>query len=160
MENQPNSIIWHHSANPSTGHQADEINAYHRTRGFTLSALGFYGGYHILIEKDGTIFRYRNDNEIGCHTYAHNENTLGVCLAGNFDAELPTPEQHTALHEQLNEWMQLYNIPKEQIFPHRHFRNTDCPGKNLYDTWAQEILNDPLPVPKQPDTNLEHDACQ
>lgn len=160
MINKPNTIIWHHSADPGTGHQADKINASHRVRGFTLSKLGFYGGYHILIEKDGTVVRFRNDNEIGCHTFNFNKNTLGICLAGNFETETPLPNQQIAFHRQLKQWLELYNIKLENIKPHRFYRATACPGKKLYDTWAQEILNDPLPEENQPETILKHDSCQ
>ncbi len=160
MENKPSSIIWHHSADLSTGHQAIRINEYHKEKGFGQSSLGYYGGYHILIEKDGTTFRFRNDNEIGCHTFNHNQNTLGICLAGNFDIEVPTQAQHEALHGQLDKWMVLYGIPREQIWPHRRFRNTACPGHKLYDNWAREILNDPLPKQSHDISTLKYDPCR
>ena len=145
MENKPLRIIWHHSASAGPGHQAKAIDAYHQQRGFPKSSLGFYGGYHVLVEKDGTIFRYRQDNEIGAHSYGQNVNSLGICLAGNFETEVPTKEQQEAFARQLHQWVERYNISIKQIQPHRHFKATACPGKRLYDAWAQEILNDPLP---------------
>jgi len=143
MENKPNRIIWHHSADDSTGHQADKINNYHKSRGFPKSILGFYGGYHILIENDGSIFRYRADNEIGAHDANENINSLGVCLAGNFNLTHPTKEQKDSLSRVIAVWRQLHNIPLNRIDPHRMGDATDCPGKLLPDTWARELITAP-----------------
>lgn len=142
MENSPSGIIWHHSAVVGEGHQADAINTSHKERGFPLSSLGFNGGYHILIEKDGTIVRYRNDNEIGAHTLNHNVNTLGICMAGNFSVEAPTSEQCVALGKQVFDWQKQYMIPTTQIRPHKYFRNTECPGNALRQEWLWDIIGD------------------
>ena len=159
MENKPTSIIWHHSADPSTEHQAGKINAYHRTRGFPISALGFYGGYHVLIEKDGSIFRFRLDTEIGAHAYNHNQNTLGICLAGNFDIEIPTQAQQTAFQNLLKEKMAIWSITSDRLLPHRALRATACPGHRLYDSWARDILNDPIKTQPLKELPLKHDSC-
>lgn len=145
MANNPKRIIWHHSAINSDAHQATQINDGHRARNFPISALGFYGGYHLLIERDGTVFRFRNDNEQGAHAYGSNENSLGICLAGNFESQYPTEAQKTAFKIALRDAMKTWGIHPDQIFPHRSVTATACPGKNLYNTWAREILNDPEP---------------
>lgn len=141
MENKPNRIIWHHSADTSPGHQATKIDVYHKSKGFPKSLLGFYGGYHILIEKDGTIFRYRADNEIGAHDKDENINSLGVCLAGNFDIEHPSVDQQKSLEAVLQDWMAKWNIPVTRIDPHRMGDTTDCPGKLLADDWARQFVS-------------------
>ncbi len=140
MENKPNRIIWHHSADGSSGHQFDKINTYHKSKNFPKSILGFYGGYHILIEKDGLVRRYRADNEIGAHDADENVNSLGVCLAGNFSLEHPSKEQEASLRKQLTEWTLKFNIPVTRIDPHRMGDTTECPGKLLRDDWARRIL--------------------
>lgn len=140
MENRPGGIIWHHTGDPHSGPQADTVNASHRARNFPLSSLGFYGGYHILIEKDGTLVRFRNDNEIGAHCLNHNVDTLGICMAGNFDVEAPTSEQCVALGKQVFDWQKQYMLPTTQIRPHRYFRATDCPGKQLRQEWLWDII--------------------
>jgi N-acetylmuramoyl-L-alanine amidase len=149
MDNKPDRIIWHHSADTSSGHQADKINTYHKKQGFTLSELGFYGGYHILIEKDGSIFRYRNDNEIGCHAKNANINTLGVCMAGNFSIEQPTKAQESSMSQILRLWTVRYNIEATQIIPHRKVGATECPGKLLPDDWPSKILQNETPATTQ-----------
>jgi hypothetical protein len=138
-ENKPNKIIWHHSADDAMGHQAQKINAYHKSRGFPLSQLNYYGGYHYLIEKDGSIFQYRNENEIGAHDKDENINSLGICLAGNFNRKLPTSEQEQSLAEILDKLITKYQIPLTRIEPHRWGDTTDCPGTMLIDDWAVKI---------------------
>jgi len=149
MENKPNRIIWHHSADGSTGHQADKINIYHKSRGFPKSILGFYGGYHILIEHDGSMFRYRADNEIGAHDADENINSLGVCLTGNFNLTRPTKEQTETLARVIATWRHIHNIPLTRVDPHRMGDATDCPGKLLPDDWARTLT----PPAEEPDKN-------
>ena len=140
MENKPNRIIWHHTADSFTGPQFGKINEYHKSKGFPKSILGYFGGYHILIEKNGTISRYRADNEIGAHDADENINSLGVAMSGNFSIEKPTKEQEYALRKQLIEWQLKWNIPITRIDPHRMGDSTECPGKLLSDNWARELL--------------------
>ena len=146
MENKPNRIIWHHSADATLAPQFDKINAYHKKQWNYKSALGFYGGYHILIENDGTIRRYRNDNEIGAHDAGENVNSLGVCLAGNFSISYPSREQQNVLAQQLRAWCALYNIPINRIDPHRMGDTTECPGKLLNDEFARLLLTNAPPI--------------
>lgn len=102
--------------------------------------LGFYGGYHVLIEKDGSVVRFRADNEIGAHDAGENINSLGVCLAGNFNLSKPTKEQETALTPLLRNWITKWQIPIERIDPHRMGDSTDCPGKLLPDDYVRKLL--------------------
>lgn len=139
MENKPGRIIWHHTADLQYLPQADKVNSYHRSLNYPVSSLGFYGGYHVLIEKDGSTFRYRNDNEIGAHDKGENFNTLGLAMAGNFDVEMPTWKQEEALAKVVEEWMEKWLIPFSRIEPHRIGDATSCPGKLLSDNWAKII---------------------
>lgn len=157
MINTPNRIIWHHSADGSTAHQATKINRYHKGKKFPKSALGFYGGYHILIEKDGSIFRYRIDEEIGAHDYEENVNTLGVCLAGNYSLQVPPMAQQERFSIVLRDWIHKWNIPVDRIDPHRFGDSTSCPGTKLYDMWAREIVRDDMQA--DPDEKL-HDIIR
>ena len=96
------------------------------------------------------MIRFRADNEIGAHDKDENINSLGVCLAGNFNLEYPTKEQELALTPLLADWCQKYTIPINRIDPHRMGDNTDCPGKNLPDDWARKLL-----LPAGPETRKE-----
>ena len=139
MENKPNRIIWHHSADGSKVAQAQKINEYHRSKGFPKSSLGLFGGYHFLIEHDGQLFQYRRENEIGAHDAGENINSIGVCLAGNFNIDLPTPAQEAKLAMLLTLLVDTYHIPLDRIEPHRYNDITQCPGTKLPDNWAALI---------------------
>lgn len=142
MVNKPTRIIWHHSADTDVNSQFEKINQFHKSRNFPKSKLGFYGGYHYLIESSGEVRRYRLDSEIGAHAYGFNHNSIGICLAGNFDIQIPTIMQQRSFSYLLKALIYFYDIEKKDILPHRQIRKTACPGGKLYDTWAQEILND------------------
>jgi len=131
----PQRIIWHHSADGSNTHQFDKINAYHKTKGFPVSQLGFFVGYHWLIEPDGTVKRARMENEIGAHDAGENTNSIGICLAGNFNLSLPTEAQTASASRLLGEIRTRWKIPITRIEPHRWDDDTDCPGQRLPDIW-------------------------
>lgn len=140
MINTPNKIIVHHTAAVEPTPQFDAINEWHKAREFPLSRLGWYVGYHIVIEKDGTPVIARELSEEGAHTVGENFSSIGICLVGNFDVEMPTPEQVETLAIYLHAYCIAYNIKENQIFPHRKYANKDCYGTNLPDIWAQSIL--------------------
>ena len=139
--NIPKYIIVHHTAvsydvNPD---QFNATNEYHKK--FEMkSSLGFWGGYHYEVSKAGIIRQFRNDNEDGAHTIGKNKESLGICLDGNFDTELPTKEQTETLRKFLVEKCKLYGIIPENIVPHRAFAAKSCYGSKLPDDWARNLL--------------------
>lgn len=137
----PRRIIWHHTADVSSAAQFDKINAYHKTRAFPLSALGFFVGYHYLVEQDGTVRQAREDTEIGAHDQGENLNSIGIALAGNFSVGMPTEEQIGAVGVLLTTLMSMWKIPITRIEPHRRDDDTECPGTKLEDDWlVKEFL--------------------
>ena len=131
----PQRIIWHHSADDSQEHQFDKINLDHQSKDFPVSATGFYVGYHWLIEPDGEVKQARPEDEIGAHDKGENLNSIGICLAGNFNAFLPSEEQAAAAAKLVGEIRSRWPIPINRIEPHRWDDTTDCPGLNLPDNW-------------------------
>jgi len=138
MVNNPNKIIVHHSADASRGSQLEKINGWHKERFGSQARTGFWVGYHYLIEKDGGTFQTRYDDEEGCHTKGHNLDSIGVCLAGNFDIELPTAQQELALNKLCALLIKDHKIPSCNIYPHRRFSATSCYGMRLGSDWARE----------------------
>lgn len=136
----PKRIIWHHSADNSNENQFAKIDAYHKTRGFPISSLGYYVGYHFVIEKNGAVIKARMSDEIGAHDQGENPDSVGICLAGNFDIEMPTYAQELAFRVVLLELMLKWGITLLQIEPHRRDDQTSCPGKNLQDNYPISLL--------------------
>ena len=144
----PKRIIWHHSADATQTHQFDKINLYHKSKKFPYSSMGFWVGYHYLIEPDGVVKQARSENEIGAHDTGENSNSIGICLAGNFNLLLPNEAQVIAVAKLVADIKSRHNIPIARIEPHRWDDDTDCPGKYLSDNWlTNEYLKrhaDPL----------------
>ena len=139
--NKPEYIIVHMSggtdANPladTSNHTMEMVNAWHKAKGWD----GI--GYNWFIEKDGKLVKGRDENKVGAHTIGYNDKSIGICLAGNFDATLPTAEQTETLKKLLIEKTAQYNIPKEKIVPHRTFASKTCYGRKLSDTWARDLI--------------------
>ena len=132
---KPTRIIWHHSADPSTARQFDKINVAHRNRTFPQSEMGYYVGYHWLIEPDGTLRQARPETEIGAHDTGENLNSIGVCIAGDFTARTPSEAQRATAAKLIGDIRKRWNIPLTRIEPHRWDDATACPGDLLADNF-------------------------
>ena len=127
-------LIVHHSASPAATTTLDDINLWHREAGFNLSSLGYYIGYHYVIDPSGKITMTRDVNEIGCHCNAfdaalntsYNKSSIGICVMGNFEDEQPTAEQVGALTSLITSFQPIL------VLGHRDVKDTLCPGKFLY----------------------------
>ena len=47
-------------------------------------------GYHFIIGRDGKIYEGRSSHIQGAHTGGHNENNLGISMAGDYVSRLPS----------------------------------------------------------------------
>ncbi len=136
----PHRIVWHHSAADTPHPQFDAINEWHKKRGFPISSLEYYVGYHYVIEKDGKLRVARTDTEIGAHDHGENADSIGVCLVGNFNVGIPSPEQKQTFKTLVRYLMLKHDISLNQIEPHRRDDETDCPGTMLSDNWPGGLL--------------------
>ena len=106
-------IVIHHAGFPDgdKDSSAEDIHKFHR------DVNGWAGiGYHYVIRKDGTIEQGRRPNMVGAHAYGHNKNSVGICVAGNFEIAKPNRAQMDSL-KLLTAWL---------------LNDTACPGENLY----------------------------
>ena len=131
----PKRIIFHHSADSTELHQFEKINRYHRSLAFPRSSLGYYIGYHYLIEQDGTLKKAREENEIGAHDTGENSNSLGICLAGNFNLHTPKIAATETAAALIKDIRTRWPIPVTRFEPHRFDDDTDCPGTLIPDNW-------------------------
>lgn len=125
-------IVIHHAGFPDADKDssAEDIHKFHQ------EVNGWAGiGYHYVIRKDGTIEQGRKPLAVGAHAYHHNKNSVGICVAGNFDIGKPNREQMDSL-KLLTAWLcqryKLNPMKKGVIVGHRNLNDTDCPGDNLY----------------------------
>src|SRR3990167_6813699 len=142
-------LIVHHTggtdANPladTSHHTAEMIRQWHLAKGWDDI------GYNWVIEKTGKIVKGRDEKKSGAHTIGWNTMSIGVCLSGNFDATLPTPEQISSFKKLYLELRQRYPIlTPETVFPHRKFAQKTCYGKKLTDYWAANLAREALNAP-------------
>lgn len=125
-------IVVHHAGFPDADKDssAEDIHKFHQ------EVNGWAGiGYHYVIRKDGTIEQGRRPKAVGAHALHHNKNSVGICVAGNFEIGKPNDKQMDSL-KLLTAWLcQKYKLDpmgKGVIVGHRNLNDTDCPGKNLY----------------------------
>lgn len=127
MENKPQYIIVHHTGGMNDTFES--VKAYHISKGWGNI------GYHVFIERNGTMRYGREDNEVGTHCIADGMNfkSIGICLSGNFEIEQPTQKQLDTLEEEIAFYRNEFNIPEQNILGHGKVKgaNTLCPGKNL-----------------------------
>jgi N-acetylmuramoyl-L-alanine amidase len=146
-KNIPTQCIVHHTAvsRAKAPVQFDAVNRYHQSQwGESIkSSLGYYGGYHYLIEPSGVVKQYRRDTEMGAHAVGQNDKSIGICLTGNFDIEFPTTEQSNALRDLLRVLIVRHGLSYEAIYPHRKYARKTCYGSNLMDSWARDLARLP-----------------
>ena len=128
----PKEIIIHHTASNRDRTTLEDVNRWHKVRFNFISSLGYYVAYHYLILSNGEVKQTRRDNELGAHCIP-NEGKVGICLAGNFEFEKPTPEQLESLGKVILWFKNNYNFTDEEIKAHCELSSTLCPGKYLKD---------------------------
>lgn len=137
----PDSGLWryiviHHSATKQGN--AAIFDSYHRKEKGMKDGLS----YHFVIgngnkSKDGQVEvgRRWKSQIAGVHCFdgKMNQQSIGICLVGNFDDARPTLRQMRALSKLLSELQSKYRIPHSNIRLHNEVdkRQTNCPGKNF-----------------------------
>lgn len=145
MENKPQYAILHHTGDSSQLPQLSKVNTYHKLRFGMYSRLGYWVGYHYLIEKNGNTIQCRADNEEGAHTKGRNLKSIGIALAGNFDSEAPTEAQLNSLNILLTNLAIIYKTTKFPLYYHFTYSETHCPGHYfLSNDWQKIILKNKL----------------
>jgi len=126
-----NRIVVHHSAT-ETGN-AEFFRVLHRVVNGWNDI-----GYHYVIgngsfSRDGQIEKGRALPFRGAHARGGNEDSIGVCLVGNFDVKPPTTAQMVSLAVLLKELSLEYSIDRGSVTLHRLVEgsSTRCPGMKL-----------------------------
>ena len=135
-KNTHTHIVHHHTAGQSgmtVSQAAPIIDEVHREKWGFIGTLGYYIGYHYLVDKFGGVLQVRSDTDIGAHCDADNMNYqgLGIACIGNFEEEEVTPEMKQALIDLDLSLVNKYKIPKENISYHAQHKQTKCCGHNL-----------------------------
>ena len=110
------------------------IDAFHRRRGYKML------GYSYMIMPSGRVWECRGFERVGAHTLDPKDadgdgqlvenRDLGVCFAGNFMVDHPTPRALLA-RRALRARLRAKGVRLDQTYPHRACYATSCPGDNL-----------------------------
>jgi N-acetylmuramoyl-L-alanine amidase len=115
-------------------HHTEEIGwDINKTHKFHQEHRGWSGiGYNFFIEENGEIIKGRGYH-VGAHAYSYNQKSIGICLAGNFDIQIPSIEQLKSLSKLCIFLLDQFNLSTAQILGHRELNGVakSCPGKNL-----------------------------
>lgn len=152
----------HHTASPGAQTTLKAVDNFHKTKNWgdaknpayaKISSLGYYCQYHYFIDWKGKVTQCHDDNDKSWHGNDANPFSLGICMAGWFDDghdALPTPEQVLALSTLLKRLSEKYQIPLQNIVPHRKYNpHKSCYGAHLSDTWAADLIK-PVAPPWKP----------
>ena len=125
-----NRIIIHHSASPRLSTTRDEIDQWHKARGFIEI------GYHWVIEAGGKVVPGRPLHIDGAHCLGHNHDSIGICVVGDNTSADPTQhwdgDQKQALLDMVVGLELLYPTIKA-VYGHRDApgAKTECPGLDV-----------------------------
>jgi len=147
----PTHIIVHHSAGFNESPDFVEVVAYYYDLHVNTNGWDDIG-YNWLIDPNGVIYEGRPDGYQGAHFSCINENTVGICVIGDFTSQLPTEEAMTTLVDligfeasahKLDVTDETYHLTGDFILPtiagHRDSSGsenacsgTSCPGDTFY----------------------------
>lgn len=121
------TLVVHHTAGPATASAAD-IRAAHRARGWVDI------GYHALVRRssssgDWIVEDGRADWMMGAHVAGHNEDTLGLAIAGDYSAAEPPVEALALAAGVLAGWAARHGLRGRDIVGHGERGRTACPGR-------------------------------
>lgn len=146
-----NKIVIHHSASNGSKDNIKTLEAINEHHSMKLhpkaNNYGYHIAYHFIIFKDGQVIKTRPLKEIGYQAghWETNCTSIGICLIGNFEEDIPTEDQLRSLKALFAEYMQGLKISK--VLAHREVKPTACPGKNFSDDMIKALL--PIDKKKQ-----------
>lgn len=136
-------IVIHHSA--TTSGNVDVFREYHvKTLGWTDI------GYHYVLTNgdggpDGEVQEGRNILFTGAHAPGRNNDSVGICLVGDFTQGKPTSAQMLALYGLIKGLMRRYPIAPNRVLAHKEVNETDCPGSLDVATIRATLIKPPNP---------------
>lgn len=113
----------HHSASPRDTTTFDDIERWHRARGWNGC------GYNYVIDGQGKVYIGRDEGSQLAACPGHNKDSIAICVCGNFEEEKPNQPQLVRLRLMVSNLRNDY--PGIQLVGHNELKATACPGKNL-----------------------------
>ncbi|MFJ9552027.1 peptidoglycan recognition protein family protein [Streptomyces erythrochromogenes] len=147
---RPRRLIIHHTA---TGNTSDGslARAYSLARAIQSHHMDTFGwidtGQHFTVSRGAFILEGRDGSldsldsaqgmVIGSHCYGQNTVSIGIETEGTYTHVAPPEEQYEALVGLCTRLCRQYGLPASEIYGHRDFNATLCPGDALYASLPQ-----------------------
>ncbi len=150
---KPNKIIIHHSATADTpAKNFDGIKNHH------INVNGWSDiGYHYVVEDingEYKIFKGRDESKAGVHCPSQNNQSLGICLVGDFRKGPPSKKQLEKTKELIKD---IYSRHGElPLYKHSDFVATECPCFDLKLITDLLERKGEMSMPWQEKQGLEH----
>lgn len=142
---RPVKILVHHTAGPNgTDYSSGAADAMARSiQNFHMDGRGWLDtGQHFTISRGGyvlegrhrslEVLRIGNRQVEGAHCTGQNVVAIGIENEGTYIDTLPTDALWTSLRVMCAYVCSQYGIRPHEIYGHRDFKNTICPGDRLY----------------------------
>jgi|GEM_PF-1139081 len=146
-------IVIHHSATESGN--VDIFRKYHTEHNNFADI-----GYHYVLTNgnggpDGEVQEGRNILFAGAHAPGRNNDSVGICLVGDFSQGKPTSAQMLALYGLIKDLMRRYPITPDRVLAHKEVNETDCPGSLDVAAIRAALSRPPAPKIRVGNTELE-----
>ena len=99
-------------------------------------------GYHFGVERvndEAEVLLGRMLTQEGAHTIGMNQDSIGICVVGNYDKEEPPLDIWVATVKLCVVLVDVFKISIDNIKGHREYSDKSCPGK-MFD--VQQLIDD------------------
>ncbi len=138
----PQKITIHHTWRP-TAADYNGASTIRSIQNYHMDTNGWMDiGYHFLIgtyPSSGatSIYQGRPETAVGAHTGGANTNNVGVNVVGDYTTESLHNNSYQSLIKLLGWLCSNYKISPDNIYGHKDFNSTACPGPIIYNKMAQ-----------------------
>jgi len=125
----PAKVIVHHAATSTDALNIwPAIRAYHVSKGWM--DIGYHAGAGRSIAGQDTfdVIMGRPWDMPGAHTIGQNSVALGICFLGNYEVAAPPQSLLITGAKLIALWLRLFKIPSTEIYAHKFYNATECPG--------------------------------
>lgn len=168
LDQRPVRILVHHTATPNTS-DLSQTQAYRLARSIQQAHFSngwIDSGQHFTISRGGYVMEGRHGSldalqggrqqVQGAHCPGQNDVAIGIENEGTYSSVQPPAALYSRLVELCTSVCQQYGIAATEIYGHRDFYATACPGDVLYSMLPQlrqdvaSRLGQPAPAPTWP----------
>ncbi|MEV7614122.1 peptidoglycan recognition family protein [Streptomyces sp. NPDC089799] len=171
LASRPERIVVHHTATANVTDYSQE-RAHELARAIQTYHMDLQGwidtGQHFTISRGAFVLEGRHHSLAAlnsgdrlvraAHCVGQNSVAIGIENEGTYVTEQPPEAQFSALADLCAHICRQYGVPASEIYGHRDFNSTACPGDALYallpklrqDVAGRLGSTDPVPVPRHP----------